>query len=404
VELNEVLELSLVGNPVMHHLLLGLDSRPLGTAPFALSTDQAVEVLATVTLYEQRGDFQLIIEQMRPAGQGVLFERFEQLKQLLASQGLFAAEAKQVLPDFPRSIGIVTSPQAAALRDVLATLRQRLPSVPVVLYPTPVQGSGSGEKITAAIKLANQRAECDVLIVCRGGGSIEDLWAFNEECVARAIAASTIPVVSGVGHETDFTIADFVADERAATPTAAAQLVVPDRRTLLGELYSSAQHLARAQDKRLQNMAQQLDFLQRRLVHPAQQHNRQVEQLTQLERRLQRAAIQHNQSQHWRWKSLLQRFRGTEQRLVHQRDKQSNLAERLLRAMQSEQAKRLIRIENIEQQLTILNPQQVLERGYSLVKDARGELVRDVSQLPLGAELNITFAKGQGRAELKGKG
>jgi exodeoxyribonuclease VII large subunit len=370
----------------------------------SLANGQAVEVLAAATLYEQRGDFQLIIEQMRPAGQGVLFERFEQLKQLLASQGLFSTEAKQILPGFPRAIGIVTSPQAAALRDVLATLHRRLPSVSVVLYPTPVQGTGSAEKITAAITLANQRAECDVLIVCRGGGSIEDLWAFNEECVARAIAASTIPVVSGVGHETDFTITDFVADERAATPTAAAQLVVPDRRTLLSELSGNAQHLARAQDKRLQNMTQQLDFLQRRLTHPAQQHLRQTEQLTQLQYRLQRAAIQHNQSQHWRWKSVLQRFRGTSQDLVSQRDKQINLAVRLFRSMQSEQVKRLTRVENIEQQLAILNPQKVLERGYSLVKDESGELVRDVSQLSLGADLNITFAKGQGRVELKGKG
>jgi exodeoxyribonuclease VII large subunit len=172
----------------------------------------------------------------------------------------------------------------------------------------------------------------------------------------------------------------------------------------LSKLSGNAQHLARAQDKRLQNMTQQLDFLQRRLTHPAQQHLRQTEQLTQLQYRLQRAAIQHNQSQHWRWKSVLQRFRGTSQDLVSQRDKQINLAVRLFRSMQSEQVKRLTRVENIEQQLAILNPQKVLERGYSLVKDESGELVRDVSQLSLGADLNITFAKGQGRVELKGKG
>ena len=236
-----------------------------------IANGQQVEVLALATLYEQRGDFQLTVEQMRPAGLGILYERYERLKQLLESQGLFAAGRKRPLPAFPANIGIITSPQAAALRDVLTTLRLRLPSVPVVLYPTPVQGTGSAEKIAAAIKLANQRAECDVLIVCRGGGSIEDLWAFNEEVVARAIAASEIPIVSGVGHETDFTIADFVADERAPTPTAAAQRVAPDRHALLRGLQDQAQHLQRAQRNRLHNAMQSEDYLQRKLVQPAPQ-------------------------------------------------------------------------------------------------------------------------------------
>jgi len=188
-----------------------------------IANGQQVEVLAVATLYEQRGDFQLTVEQLRPAGLGVLYERFAQLKLKLENEGLFDADRKRALPRFPRRIGIVTSPQAAALRDVLTTLKQRLPSVPVVLYPTTVQGAGSAEQIALAIRAANHRAECDVLIVCRGGGSIEDMWSFNEEIVARAIAASDIPTVSGVGHETDFTIADFVADERAPTPTAAAE-------------------------------------------------------------------------------------------------------------------------------------------------------------------------------------
>ena len=211
-----------------------------------------VEVLALATLYEARGDFQLTLEQMRPAGLGALYEAFERLKKKLEGEGLFDAARKRVLPSMPAQIGIVTSPQAAALRDVLTTLARRMSGIPVVLYPTPVQGEGAAQKIAQAIRLANERAECDVLIVCRGGGSIEDLWAFNEEVVARAIAASTIPVVSGVGHETDFTIADFVADERAPTPTAAAQRVAPDRDALLRSLRDMAQHLQRAQRNRLQ--------------------------------------------------------------------------------------------------------------------------------------------------------
>jgi exodeoxyribonuclease VII large subunit len=199
---------------------------------------------------------------------------------------------------FPKRIGIITSPQAAALRDVLSTLRLRLPSVPVVLYPTPVQGTGSAEKIAAAIQPANRRAECDVLIVCRGGGSIEDLWAFNEEVVARAIAASEIPIVSGVGHETDFTIADIAADECAPTPTAAAQRVTPGRHALLRGC-KIRRSTCNAQRNRLQNSMQAVDYLQRRLVHPAQQLQHQTRQLDQLQQRMQRAFAYRQQRQHW---------------------------------------------------------------------------------------------------------
>ncbi|HAN54975.1 MAG TPA: exodeoxyribonuclease VII large subunit, partial [Betaproteobacteria bacterium] len=184
-----------------------------------------VEVRATPTLYEPRGEFQLQVDTLRRAGLGALFEAFEALKLKLGSEGLFNADKKRGLPVFPRCVGIITSPQAAALHDVLTTLQRRMPSLPVVLYPTQVQGRDAAAQIVAALHAAYQRAECDVLIVCRGGGSIEDLWSFNDENVARAIAASPIPVVSAIGHETDFTIADFVADLRAPTPTAAAELV-----------------------------------------------------------------------------------------------------------------------------------------------------------------------------------
>jgi exodeoxyribonuclease VII large subunit len=349
----------------------------------AIANGQLVEVLAVATLYEQRGDFQLTVEQMRPAGLGILYERFDRLKQMLHSEGMFAAERKRPLPTFPQSIGIVTSPQAAALRDVLTTLKQRLPSVPVVLYPTPVQGTGSAEKIAQAIAAANQRAECDVLIVCRGGGSIEDLWAFNEEVVARAIAASEIPIVSGVGHETDFTIADFVADERAPTPTAAAQRVAPDRHALLRGLHDQAQHLQRAQRNRLQNAMQAVDYLQRRLVHPAQQLQRQTRQLDQLQQRMQRASAYHHQQEHWLWQSL---------------------AQRLIKASRTAQAQRSVRTDNIAQHLTLLDPTKVLARGYSMVQDASGAVVSDAGRVAVGAELRITFAKGWARTEVKERG
>jgi len=365
---------------------------------------QQVEVLAVATLYEQRGDFQLTVEQMRPAGLGVLYEQFAQLKLRLESEGLFAAARKRTLPAFPKRIGIITSPQAAALRDVLTTLRLRLPSVSVLLYPAPVQGTDSAEKIAAAIAAANRRAECDVLIVCRGGGSIEDLWAFNEEIVARAIAASAIPIVSGVGHETDFTIADFIADERAPTPTAAAQRVAPDRHALLRSLRDMAQHLERAQRNRLQNAMQAVDYLQRRLVHPAQQLQHRVQQLEQLQQRLQRAYFHRRQQQHWQWQSLAQRLRAASGDFARLHDKRTNLAQRLAKAMRAVQAQRAWRVDNLAQHLILLDPKQVLARGYSLVQDISGGVVSDAGRLAVGDELRITFAQGWARAEVKERG
>lgn len=371
--------------------------RPIGNG-------QLVEVLAVASLYEQRGDFQLTVEQMRPAGLGVLFEQFERLKQMLADEGLFSAERKRALPRYPRRIGIVTSPQAAALRDVLSTLKLRLPSVPVILYPAPVQGQGSAERIAQAIAIASQRAECDVLIVCRGGGSIEDLWAFNEEIVARAIADSRLPVVSGVGHETDFTIADFVADERAPTPTAAAQRVVPDRRALLANLDDTAQHLQRAMRNRLQNAMQALDYLQRRVIHPAQQLQRQSHQLHQLHQRLQRAFAYRTQHQNWQWTSALQRLNAASATFAYQQQRHARLAQRLLAAMRATHAQQSARMESAVRNLLMLDPQQVLARGYSLVRDKDGNVVTDAHQVQAGDDLRITFAQGWAYAELKDKG
>ncbi len=370
----------------------------------AISNGQLVEVLAVATLYEQRGDFQLTVEQMRPAGLGVLYEQFERLKHRLAEEGLFAAGRKRPLPRYPKRVGIITSPQAAALRDVLSTLKLRLPGVPVILYPTPVQGQGSAEKIAQAIAVANRRAECDVLIVCRGGGSIEDLWAFNEEVVARAIADSQLPVVSGVGHETDFTIADFVADERAPTPTAAAQRVVPDRHALLAGLRDTAQHLQRALRNRLQNAMQTLDYLQRRMVHPAQQLQRQAQQLVQLHQRMQRAYAYRKQHQNWQWQSLLQRLTAASADFSRLHDQHTRLAERLTLAMRAIHGKQTGRVEAAAQHLILLDPQQVLARGYSLVQNAGGGLVSDANQVQVGEALRITFARGWGEVELKDRG
>jgi len=367
----------------------------------SIANGQQVEISAVATLYEQRGDYQLIVEQIRPAGLGILYERFEQLKKSLQSEGLFAAERKRPPPEFPKCIGIITSPQAAALRDVLTTLSRRMPTVPVVLYPTPVQGAGSAEKITQAIQNANKRLECEVLILCRGGGSIEDLWSFNEEIVARAIASSEIPIISGVGHETDFTIADFVADERAPTPTAAAQRVVPDRHTLLGSLRDTSLHLQRAQRNRLNNALQTLDYLQRRLVHPAQQMQRQIQQLAQLQQRIKRVYSYRQQHQILILQNMTQRLRALGSGFVLLRDREINLAQRFVKAMNMAKAQLFARVDNAAQHLVLLDPKQVLSRGYSLVQDASGSVVSNAGQLKLGAELRITFAKGWADAEVK---
>lgn len=318
---------------------------------FKPANGMQVEVLALASIYEARGDFQLTLEKMRPAGLGALFEAFERLKRKLGDEGLFDAERKRELPLLPKQVGIVTSPQAAALRDVLRTLSNRMPSVPVVLYPTPVQGEGSGQKIASAIRSASERADCDVLIVCRGGGSIEDLWAFNEEVVARAIAESHIPVVSGVGHETDFTIADFVADLRAATPTAAAQAVVPDGQEWRQRMLQLQNRFSRAANRRFEQAMQQLDFTQRRLVHPTRRIELQSERLD----------------------TVMQRWQRTMSRSLEQRR---------------------VRLASMQQHLQHLDPSQVLARGYSLVRDAKGNIVSSSQQVAEGAALDITFAQG----------
>lgn len=340
-----------------------------------------VEVLALPTLYEARGDFQLTLEQMRQAGAGALYEAFERLKRKLEGEKLFEAARKRPLPFLPVQIGLITSPQAAALRDVLSTLSKRMPAIAVVLYPTPVQGEGAAQKIAQAIHQANERAECDVLILCRGGGSIEDLWAFNEEVVARAIAGSRIPIVSGVGHETDFTIADFVADQRAATPTAAAQYAVPERQELLQRMQQLAQRLARGSGRQLERLMQQTDYLQRRLIHPAQRVQQQVQHLEHLRQRMQRARPN----------------------LMLLNAQQVEFARRMYGAIQRMLETRTIRLRSIQQHLVHLDPQQVLARGYSMVRDEHGELVVDSTALRLGTNLDITFARGRVRAELKEK-
>jgi exodeoxyribonuclease VII large subunit len=316
-----------------------------------------IEARCTVTLYEARGDFQLTVEFVQKAGLGAFFEAFEKLKIKLSHEGLFDAAFKKNIPKFPKTIGIVTSPDAAALQDVLTTLNRRNPNISVVIYPTPVQGKGAAALIANAIHTANQRAEVGTLIICRGGGSMEDLWQFNEEIVARAIDECAIPTISGVGHETDFTICDFVADMRAATPTAAAELACQDIETLKSQIETIWNRLVRRMDAWLQTNSQKLDFLARRLVSPRQQIENKATQIKQLQHRID-IALQ----------SLLK---------SHQQH--------------------VLRLKN---SLDQLNPHHVLARGYAMVTDETGNIISNAQQLKPLQTVQIKLKQGSASASI----
>ena len=330
-------------------------------AGFALKDGLAVEVRATASIYEARGEFQLNVETVRLAGIGALYEKFERLKARLAAAGWFAAERKRPLPAFPRAVGIVTSVHAAALRDILTTLGRRWPAMPVILYPAAVQGEGAAAEIALAIATASARAEVDVLIVARGGGSIEDLWAFNEEIVARAVYESSLPIVSGVGHETDFTICDFTADARAPTPTGAATLVVPDRRAVQAGVAGIGERWRRASRHAQETRLQRIDNLARRLVHPAA-------------------------------------------RLAQQRRDSAALAFRLDRAYRGQLERGRAQIAALGRSLAHLNPQAVLERGYAIVTTADGAIVHDAERLAIGEDVGLAFARGTAGARITRRG
>jgi len=362
-----------------------------------LENGQQVELRALVTLYEARGEFQLNVESLRRAGQGDLFQRFLQLKSRLEAEGLFAAEAKRPLPVFPQRLGIVTSPQAAALRDVLSTLRRRAPHIALTLYPAPVQGAGAGERIAAALAQAAAGGS-ELILLCRGGGSIEDLWAFNEEIVARALRASPVPVICGVGHETDFTIADFAADLRAPTPTAAAELAAPDRDTWLTRLQGIADRLQHRAERQLADASQQLDWLASRLRHPAARFADGRERLARLEIQLQQAAARQLQGSRQRWQNAAQRLAAVRPHGREARQTLENLRLRLQHAGDEHLNRLAQHLAALDSGLRQLDPQAVLRRGYALARTADGAIVRDATQLSPGATLQLAFGRGQADA------
>ena len=354
-----------------------------------------IEVSGKISIYEARGEFQITVNEVRLKGLGQLYEAYERLKAQLQAEGAFSAERKKPLPARPQCIGIVTSLAAAALRDVVTTLKRRAPEIPVIVYPTPVQGTSSELQIAQAIKTASQRAECDVLIVCRGGGSIEDLWAFNEEPVVRAIEACAIPVVSGVGHETDFTLADFVADVRAPTPTGAAELVSPNRQESLHRLAQAQGRLKTVLEQRYFDASQKLDWLARQIRHPRQKLDEQRASISKLAHMLSYSMTQN-------LRAHTARFERQTQTLKHCRPDVSVYTQNIDRFQTalSHSFRQLLahRRQSLTAQAALLeavSPQHILERGFSVVKNTRGQVIRNADMLKQGQKLHITFADGE---------
>ena len=326
-----------------------------------LKDGDQVLVFGQVSIYEQRGEYQLIVEQVEPAGEGALKRQFEVLKKKLAAEGLFDEDRKQDLPELPQCIGVITSPTGAAIRDILSVLGRRFPSIPVVIYPTAVQGDLAPPELIGALETAARRDECDVLIIGRGGGSLEDLWAFNDEKLARAIVDCPVPIVSAVGHEIDFTIADFVADVRAPTPSGAAELVVPDRDDWLRTINSLAARIARLGARAVEDRGQTFDWLARRLAQasPSAVVERAIARLGSLQQRLNSSA----------------------------RDSVSGMNHRFELAVRG---------------LHAVSPLATLERGYAIVEDAAsGRVLSDAGDVSPGNDIRARLSKGELIATVK---
>lgn len=373
---------------------------------FKPENGKQVIVKARVSLYEPRGDYQLIVESMELAGDGRLRQAFEDLKRKLSAEGLFDVAHKQTLPVLPQAIGVITSPTGAAIHDILTVLKRRFAAIPVIIYPVAVQGDQAKHEIARAITRANQRQDCDVLIVGRGGGSLEDLWAFNEEIVARAIFASKITIISAVGHETDVTIADFVADFRAATPSAAAELASPDQQQWLARFIQLEQRLQQQLQRKLNQHQQTLDWLSKRLAQQsiAQKLERNQQRLNSLKFRL----IQAMQNKLQQQQSLLAvktakvwqhnpavKIRNHQQRLAY-------LNHRLQSGMTKQLKQHQQRLATASQTLHAISPLATLSRGYTLtIEPHSGQIIRASTQVKLGDIVETRLAQGSFTSEIK---
>ncbi|MFN3579380.1 MAG: exodeoxyribonuclease VII large subunit [Pseudomonas sp.] len=355
-----------------------------------------VRVRGRVSLYEGRGDYQLIVDSMESAGDGALRQAFEALKAKLDAEGLFAVERKRPLPTHPRRIGVITSPSGAAVRDIISVFGRRAPFIELVIVPTPVQGREAAALIVKALQQAD-RAGFDALILARGGGSLEDLWPFNEEPVARALAACQTPTISAVGHETDVSISDFVADVRAPTPSAAAELLSPDQQAMLQQVERAHRQLLQRMRERLAREHLRVDSLRRRLRHPGERLAQQAQRLDDLELRLKRALTQQLTLLSQRHERLLARLQaqhpGRHLSLLRQRLDQFN--QRLPRAMTQSMQQRRQRLENLAQTLNLVSPLATLGRGYSILLDQQGRALRSHADARPGQRVEARLADGR---------
>ena len=358
---------------------------------------QSVLAQGRVTLYPARGEFQIIIETLEATGDGLLRAKFEQLKARLNDEGLFSQALKSPLPAWPKHIGVVTSPSGAALHDVLTVLKRRCPAIPVIVYPTRVQGDGAAGEIAAAIATANRRAECDVLIIGRGGGSLEDLWSFNEEHVARAIHASTIPTVSAVGHEVDFTIADLVADLRAATPSAAAELVSPDIVSALGQLAASEKRLRMTMHHRLSGLQHTAAAMQARLISPERRVEAGYQRVDELSQRLSLATQTQVNLKRSALQTLTARIEArTPGAMMHLASVQiDHLLSRLQKSILAQISERTQKLTHFDSVLRALGPVATLERGYAIVTDSAGKVIRNSSDVVIDDVVHTQVAEGR---------
>lgn len=366
----------------------------------ALQNGAQVLVRARVSMYEGRGEFQLIVEHVEDAGDGALRRRFELLKQRLALEGLFESARKKMLPTYPTQIGVITSPSGAAIRDILSVLKRRFPALPILIYPVPVQGEGAAAKIAQAISLASERRDCDVLILARGGGSLEDLQSFNEESVARAIDACEIPLVTGIGHEVDFTIADFVADQRAPTPSAAAELVSPDGVDWCRRFVHQEERLLRCMRDQMQRRQQILQSLAMRLErqHPGRRLQHQAQRLDELEQRLLhgwRNYLRHSQHALHALRARLQQHTPA-RRLQEYVNHLGHLSLRLHNAMQITLQQKRFRFQSQARALDAISPLATLGRGYAIVqRSVDGSIVTTASDVAIGDSVEARLAQGR---------
>lgn len=366
---------------------------------------QQVLVRANITLYEPRGDYQIIVESMQPAGEGLLQQKYEQLKAKLQAEGLFDQQFKQPLPTPAHCIGVITSKTGAALHDILHVLKRRDPSLPVIIYPTAVQGDDAPAQIVRAIEQANARNECDVLIVGRGGGSLEDLWCFNDERVARAIFASRIPVVSAVGHETDVTIADFVGDLRAPTPSAAAEIVSRNQQELLRQIQSVQQRLGMAMDYYLANRNRRFTQLNHRLQqqHPQLRLARQQTTLERLRQRMSTALENQIKKTNQRQQRMMQRLnqQNPQPRIQRAQSRIQQLEYRLAENIRARLSEQRERFGNAVTHLEAVSPLATLARGYSVTTASNGKVLKQTKQAKAGEMLTTRLADGWVESEIR---